>query len=72
MAKGADLAQFDDLPDSAFVRVGTVCRLYSITPATAWRWAREGNLPPPRKLGPQVTAWQVGELRRKLASAEAA
>lgn len=67
-----DLASFDALPDAAHVRVETVASLYSAAPASIWRWSRTGRIPRPRKLGPQVTAWNVGELRRALANAEAA
>lgn len=58
-----DFAKFDGLPDTAFVRVGTVARIYSVTPATIYRWSRKRMIPAPRRLGPQVTAWNVGELR---------
>lgn len=67
-----DLERFDSLPDAAFVRVETVAKLYSVTPATIWRWSRDRQIPRYRKLGPQVTAWNVGDLRRALATVEAA
>lgn len=58
------LAQFDQLPDSAFVRVGVVRALNgNIGNTTVWDWVKKGLLPPPQKLGPQVTAWNVGQLR---------
>jgi predicted DNA-binding transcriptional regulator AlpA len=59
-------ADFASLPDEAYVRVETVARLYSVSPATVWRWTRNGLIAPPRKLGPQVTAWNVGMLRQAL------
>jgi predicted DNA-binding transcriptional regulator AlpA len=55
---------FDDLPDSAFVRLPTVKVLKSASSATIWRWVKAGRLPAPHKLSPGVTAWNVGELRR--------
>lgn len=58
------LSQFDNLPDSAYVRLPVVAALYSIGHATAWRWSKNGRLPAPYKLGENVTAWNVGELRR--------
>jgi predicted DNA-binding transcriptional regulator AlpA len=64
--------RFNDLPDEAYVRVDTVATLYSVAPVSIWRWAKAGRIPKPRKLGPQVTAWNVGELRRSLACGEAA
>jgi predicted DNA-binding transcriptional regulator AlpA len=43
--------------------VPTICALYAIGPATAWRWSAAGRLPTPKKVGPRVSAWNVGELR---------
>jgi prophage regulatory protein len=58
------LAQFDALPDSAYVRLPVVAALHGVGPATVWRWVKAGRLPAPLKLGPNVTAWRVGSLRR--------
>lgn len=56
---------FDDLPDSALVRLPKVQALFSISAPTVWRWARSGELPKPVKIG-GVTCWRVGDLREKL------
>jgi predicted DNA-binding transcriptional regulator AlpA len=63
----AGLVNFDKLPDGAYVRVPTVAPIFGISIKTVWRWAKSGRLPAPKKLGPNVTAWNVGELRRALA-----
>jgi predicted DNA-binding transcriptional regulator AlpA len=60
----AALASFDSLPDAGYVRLPVVAALKGIAPATVWRWVREGRLPAPVKLGPNTTAWKVGDLRR--------
>ena len=60
------LRDFDSLPAAAFVRVDTVARLYATSPSNIWRWTKKGLVPAPTKLGPQVTAWNVGALRRAL------
>lgn len=60
----AALKNFDDLPDSAFVRLPVVAGLHGISSATVWRYVRIGRLPAPVKIGPNTTAWRVGELRR--------
>ena len=65
------LAQFDTLPESAHVRLPVVAALHGIGPATVWRWVKSGRLPAPVKLGPNTTAWRVGELRRAMAQAGA-
>lgn len=60
----AALANFDRLPDSAYVRLPTVAAWKGIAPATVWRWVLSKRLPAPHKLSPGVTAWKVGDLRR--------
>ncbi len=57
------LLHFDSFPDSAEVRAPIVRALFGISDATLWRWSRNGCLPKPRKRGPKVTCWNVGELR---------
>jgi len=58
------LANFDSLPDSAHVRLPIVAALRCSSPATIWRHVKAGLLPAPVKLGPNTTAWRVGDLRR--------
>lgn len=60
---------FDELPDSAYVRAVTVAMLRGCSLNTVHRHVRLGLLPAPVKLGPGVTAWNVGTLRRALAEA---
>lgn len=62
------LTTFDKLPDSAHVRLPTVAPLFGISAPTVWRWVKSGRLPAPKKLGPNTSAWNVGELRRALAA----
>ena len=61
------LKSFDSLPDSAHVRVPVVAALRGCTVNTVWRHSKMGLIPSPKKLGPMVTAWNVGELRRAMA-----
>lgn len=58
---------FDALPDAAHVRLPMVAILYATSESNVWRWVQDGRIPKPRKLGPQTTVWNVGELRRALA-----
>jgi predicted DNA-binding transcriptional regulator AlpA len=62
------LAQFDHLPDAAFVRLPVVAALRGTGPASVWRHVKSGLLPAPSKLSPGVTAWSVGALRRAMAA----
>jgi len=60
---------FDQLPDSAWVRQPIVSQLCGgADRTTLYRWAKTGIFPAPRKLAPQTTAWNVGELRRHFAA----
>ena len=61
-------ADFDDLSDSAFVRVPVVADIFNCSVATIWRWTKDGRIPSPRKLSPGFTAWKVGDLRAMLGS----
>ncbi|WP_084267653.1 helix-turn-helix transcriptional regulator [Azohydromonas lata] len=55
---------FDALPDSAYVRLAQIVpAVVPVSHATLWRWVREGTFPAPKKLGSQVTAWRVGDVR---------
>ena len=60
------LSNFDQLPDSANVRLPTVMGLYGISAATVWRQVQTGIIPSPRKLTPRTTAWSVKDLRQAL------
>lgn len=33
-----------------------------VSPATIWRWVREGKFPKPFKLGESVTVWDAAEV----------
>lgn len=33
-----------------------------VSPATIWRWVREGKFPKPFKLGESVTCWDAAEV----------
>jgi predicted DNA-binding transcriptional regulator AlpA len=60
------LQNFDQLPNSANVRLPVVMALYGISPATVWRNVKNGNIPKPHKLTARATVWNVGELRAAL------
>lgn len=61
------LSSFDQLPDSANVRLPVVMRLYGISSASVWRGVKAGTIAKPRKLTPRTTAWLVRDLRQALA-----
>lgn len=55
---------FDDLPNSAHVRVGTVAAIWGCSKAQIWRLAAAGKIPKPIKFSERVTVWNVGQLRQ--------
>ncbi len=61
------LRDFDQLPDSAHVRLPAVKALYACSPASVWRGVKQGRIPKPHKLSPRTACWNVGELRQALA-----
>lgn len=66
-AYAAALRHFDDLPDSACVRLPVVRALHGgVSRSTIWRMVRLGRLPAPRKPSPRIALWRVGELRDAL------
>lgn len=64
------LVHFDELPDSALVRLNQllVSRVVPFSASTAWRRIRDGTFPQPIRLSPQITAFRVGEIRQWLRS----
>lgn len=60
------LANFEHLPDTAFVREPVVRGLYGISHATVWRWVKAGIIPQPVKLSSKSTGWRVSDLRAAL------
>ena len=62
-----ELIHFDQLPDSAHVRLPVVRGLYGASTTSIWRNVKKGVIPSPRKLTANITAWNVGEIRAALA-----
>ncbi len=65
-------ANFDSLPDSAFIRESQLVQSPKRpeTPAplpfsapTLWRKVKAGTFPKPIKLSERITAWNVGDVR---------
>lgn len=64
------LAQFDQLPGSAFIRLPIVLGLKSCSRVTLWRQVKEGLFPAPHKIGARMVAWRVSEVRAALGVAK--
>jgi len=61
------LRDFDQLPDSASVRVPVVAALFACSVPSVYRGIKAGRIPAPRKLSPRTSCFNVGELRKALA-----
>lgn len=61
------LSNFDNLPDSAFIRQPVLVALGFGSPATIWRKVKKSEFPAPVKVSARRTAWQVGAIRQYLA-----
>ena len=49
---------------SAFLREAQlVPHMIPVSPATLWRWVREGTFPKPVRLSSRVTAWRVEDVQ---------
>ncbi len=56
------------LPETGFVRLPEVLKVFPISKSTWWAGVKSGNYPRPVKLGPKITAWRVEDIRTLLSS----
>lgn len=64
----AALSQFDQMPNSAYIRLPVIMSLYGVSAATIWRGVKNSTIPKPIKLTARTTAWNVGLVRDALAA----
>ena len=58
------LVAFEQLPDSAYIRLRTLVEtVLPFSAATLWRKCRRGEFPPPVRCSQGVTAWRLGDVR---------
>lgn len=62
------LANFDQLPDSAYIRLTVMKGLYGVSAASIWRGVKKLTIPSPVKLTERTTAWSVKAIRADLAA----
>jgi predicted DNA-binding transcriptional regulator AlpA len=62
------LANFDRLPDSAYIRLPVMIGLFGVSAASIWRGVKNQSIPKPVKLTERTTAWSVRLVREALAS----
>jgi prophage regulatory protein len=59
------------LPETGFVRLPEVLRVFPVSKSTWWAAVKEERFPQPVKLGPKITAWRVEDIRALIATASA-
>jgi predicted DNA-binding transcriptional regulator AlpA len=52
-----------DLPETGFLRLPQVLKLFPVCKSTWWAGVRDGMYPKPVKLGKRCTAWRVNDVR---------
>jgi predicted DNA-binding transcriptional regulator AlpA len=61
------LANFDQLPNSAYIRLPVMTGLFGVSAASIWRGVKNQSIPKPVKLTERTTAWSVRLVRQALA-----
>lgn len=58
------------LPETGFVRLSTILRIYPVGRSTWWAGCKSGKYPSGVKIGPNTTAWRVEDIKKLLDSAQ--
>ena len=56
------------LPETGFLRVPQILRLFPVSKSCWWQGVRDGKFPKPVKLTERTTAWRVEDIRALLES----
>lgn len=51
------------LPETGFLRLNDVLKLYPVGKSTFWQGVKDGKFPKPVKLSPRCTAWRAEDIR---------
>jgi prophage regulatory protein len=51
------------LPETGFLRLPTILKIYPIGRSTWWQGVKDGKFPKPVKLGKRTTAWRVEDIK---------
>lgn len=55
-------SRHSNLGSRRVVRIRELCKLLQISRTTAWRWEKNGHLPPSRRIGPNVKGWCLKDI----------
>lgn len=56
------------LPETGFVRLPTILKVFPVSKSTWWAGVKAGRYPQPVKLGLNITAWRVEDIRTLIQS----
>lgn len=56
------------LPETGFVRLPEVLKVFPVSKSTWWAGVKDGRFPKPVKLGLKITAWRVEDIHALIAS----
>ena len=56
------------LPETGFVRLPQVLKVFPVSKSTWWAGVKEGRFPKSVKLGPKITAWRVEDIRELISA----
>ena len=56
------------LPETGFVRLPEVLKVFPVSKSTWWAGVKDGVYPQPVNLGARITAWRVEDIRELIAS----
>lgn len=59
------------LPETGFLRIAEVLKLYPVSRSTWWAGVKEGRFPKPVKLSENITAWRVEDIKALIQSRSA-
>lgn len=54
---------FDSLPQTGYIRLPAVLKVYPVSKSTWWAGIKAGKYPAGVKLSERVTAWKVDDIR---------
>jgi prophage regulatory protein len=57
---------YEALPDTGFVRLPAVLKIFPVSKSTWWNGIKSGRFPAGHKLSPGITAWRVEDIRALL------
>ncbi len=60
----------NSLPETGFVRLPQVLRVYPVGRSTWWNGVRDGRYPQPVKLSERITAWRAQDIRNLIERTE--